>query len=130
MNPMIYYAQNSKEQFPSYDEATQEKRVGTTFYADFKVAEAFGKSAVNDTWRRAWNGWKDDCKYCVELCVVTNHLCWEHHGGNEDLSKWYADKYHYLFNRIFAAGTKEEPLPKGCKPFTSEEHQFAFEVLD
>lgn len=132
-NAMRCYANTTKEQFPSFDPATQEQREGTTFYADFKVAEAFlgtEPDAVKDTWKRAWEGWKNNCKYMVELCLVMNHLCWEHNGKNPELSEWYADKYHYLFDRIFSAGTDEEPLPDGCKPFTEEEHKFAFDVLD
>lgn len=130
---MRYYALDSKEQFPSFDQQTQEQRVGTTFYGDFKVAEAFlgtEPNAVKETWKRAWEGWKNNCKYMVELCLVMNHLCWEHNGKDASLSEWYADKYHFLFDRIFSAGTEEEPLPDGCKPFTDEEHQFAFDVLD
>ena len=137
INPLAaaqrYYAVNSKEQFPSFDPATQAQREGTTFYADFKVAEVFLGSepnAVENTWNRAWNGWKNNCKYIVELCLVMNHLCWEHNETNPELSKWYADKYHFLFDRIFSAGTEEEPLPDGCNPFTEEEHKFAFDVLD
>ena len=133
---MASYGLNSVERFPSFDPSLNEKRTGTTFYADFKVAEVAdaslgtGREAVKETWKRAWEGWKDNCKYCVELCIVMNHLCWEHNGKDEWLCKWYADKYHFLFDRIFASGTEEEPLPDGCKPFTEEEHNFAFDVLD
>lgn len=132
--PWQLYAIDSKERFPSFDPATQEKRVGTTFYGDFKVAERFRyaePSALRDTWKSAWSEWKNDPKYCVELAVVLNHLCWEHYdSGDNILSTWYADKFHYVQNRIYAAGNEDEPLPEGCRPFTEEEHNFAFNVLD
>lgn len=129
-----YYALNSKEMFPSYDEANQEKREGTTFYGDFKVAEVFVKNgtepnALNDTWRRVWKEWKNDAAYVTELCLVMNHLCWEHE-NDAHLCTWYADKYHYCYSRIFSNGSEEEPLPEGCEPFTQEEQTQTFNVLD
>ena len=130
---MRLYALTTKEQFPSHDPATQDQREGTTFYADFKVAEAFLDSepnALNDTWKRSWEGWKNNCKYMVEICIVMNHLCWEHAGHDAYLCDWYARKYHYIYSRIFSSGSEEEPLPDGCKPFTEAEHTFAFNVLD
>lgn len=129
-----FYAMDSKEMFPSYDPATQVQREGTTFYGDFKVAEAFRvtePNALRDTWKRAWDGWKNNVKYLVELAVVLNHLCWEHYDkGDKILSAWYADKFHYVQNRIYAAGNEDKPLPEGCRPFTEEERKFAFSVLD
>lgn len=130
----MYYALDSKERFPSHNSDVQEQREGTTFYGDFKVAEAFLRSepgALKDTWRRAWAAWKNNVKYCAELALVLNHLCWEHYDkGNVNLSQWYADKFHFVQRRIYSAGTEEEPLPEGCKPFTEEEHKLAFAVLD
>ena len=128
------YALDSKERFPSYDPAVQALREGTTFYGDFKVAEACLASepdALRDTWKRAWNGWKNDLKYCVELCLVLNHLCWERYGeGQMILSAWYADKFHFVKDRIFSRGIEDEPLPEECRPFTQEDKDFAFRVLD
>ena len=134
VGPWNLYALDSKDRFPSFDPAVQAKREGTTFYGDFKVAETFldtEPSSLKDTWKSAWNEWKNTPKYCVELALVLNHLCWEHYDeGKADLSEWYANKFHYVQNRIYAAGTEEEPLPEGCRPFTQEEQHFAFEVLD
>lgn len=133
-NPFArFYALDSKEMFPSYDPTVQERRVGTTFYGDFKVAEAFAKggepSALNDTWRLAWSAWRNDADYVTELCVVMNHLCWESE-GDRALCKWYAGKYHMCRDRIFSSGSDDEPLPDGCRPFTEDEQSQAFDVLD
>lgn len=129
-----YYATDSKEMFPSQDPDVQGQREGTTFYADFKVAEAFSAvehDTLRDTWRRAWNGCKNNVKYLVELAVVLNHLCWEHYNaGRHTLGAWYSNKFYFVQNRIYASGSEDEPLPEGCRPFTEEEHTFAFQVLD
>lgn len=126
----VAYGRNSKEMFPSFDEETQNGRIGTTFYGDFVAAEKLGGiKALHDTWNRAWDAWKNDAKYCIELCLVMNHLCWEHE-NNMELCKWYADKYHFVDNRIWSDGSEDEPLPEGCENFSKEEKSFAFRVLD
>lgn len=133
-NPFAqFYALDSKEQFPSYDSAAQEKRVGTTFYGDFKVAESYARAgyprALESTWKRAWDEWRNNAAYVIELCLVMNHLCWENE-GNPELCKWYADKYHICKGRIFSNGSEDEPLPDGCGNFTDDEKTQAFNVLD
>lgn len=132
---MASYGLDSVERFPSFDPSNDENRTGTTFYADFKVAEAndpFGNLAsLKETWNRVWKEWRNNAAYMIELCLVMNHLCWEHHAkGNLAWSAWYGDRYHETFSRIFASGSDEEPLPKGCAPFTEAEHTTAFTVLD
>lgn len=128
------YALDSKEQFPSYDPDAQDKRIGTTFYGDFKVAETFVKAgaepgALADTWRLAWTEWRNNAAYVTELCVVMNHLCCEN-ADNDELCRWYADKYELCRSRIFSSGSEDEPLPEGCTPFTDDERTQAFNVLD
>ena len=41
---MASYGLNSVERFPSFDPSLNEKRTGTTFYGDFKVAEAYSRN--------------------------------------------------------------------------------------
>ncbi len=67
----------------------------TTFREDFAIAERFGMSAVKDTFRRAFNEWKNDYKYLTDLVLVLNAKCWEwyeHH--NESFCQLYADLYY------------------------------------
>ena len=51
----------------------------TTFRADFTVADAFGEKAIRDTYKRAFDEWKDNCEYLTELVIVLNHKEWEHY---------------------------------------------------
>lgn len=71
----------------------------TTFWQDFSIADMFGVDAVNDTYKRAFNEWKDNYIYLTELVMVLNHKIWEHWGYNNKLAKLYdnlwaaADEY-------------------------------------
>lgn len=63
----------------------------TTFYEDFSIADCFGVGAVKDTFRRAFEGWKDDVVYLTELVMALNWKIWEHYGHNDTLAKVYND---------------------------------------
>lgn len=64
----------------------------TTFWDDFSIADRFGIKAVKDTYKRAFNEWKDNYVYLTELVLVTNWKCWEHYEkGNMTLSRIYND---------------------------------------
>ena len=72
----------------------------TTFWMDFSIADKFGKGAVLDTYKRAFEGWKNDVVYLTELVMVLNWKLWEHHdAGNTVLAETYdklwieADEY-------------------------------------
>ena len=49
----------------------------TTFYEDFTIADAFGSSAVNDTYKNAFLSWKHDHIYMTELSMVLNWKVFE-----------------------------------------------------
>ncbi len=67
----------------------------TTFWQDFRIADAFGISAVKDTYKRAFKEWKDDYRYLTDLVMVLNHSCWFwYERGNEELSKLYSDLFY------------------------------------
>lgn len=67
----------------------------TTFYSDFRIADAFGMDAVKDTYKRAFEEWKDNVEYLTELVIVLNMKCWEHyHKENFKLSALYSDLYY------------------------------------
>ena len=44
----------------------------TTFWDDFTIAERWGVKAIEDTYRNAFNSWKTDVVFIVELCLVLN----------------------------------------------------------
>ena len=87
----------------------------TTFWDDFTIAEKFGVSAIKDTYKNAFNSWKNDVVFIVELVLVLNwkmlymdekhmteksvmyYKCWV------ELSNWCerhleAGAYEYFFN--------------------------------
>lgn len=71
----------------------------TTFWEDFSIADKYGIVGVKDTYRRAFNEWKDDYKFFTELTLVLNHKIWQHYESNRELAALYdrlwreADEY-------------------------------------
>ena len=62
----------------------------TTFWQDFSIAEAFGPDAIQDTFDRAFKGWKSNAKYLTELVLVLNWKLWLHYeNGRETLDRLY-----------------------------------------
>lgn len=70
-----------------YDELGYE--IKTTFYDDFSIAEPFGKSAIEDTYKRAVKSWKSDVEYMTELTMMLNWKIWEHYETNLPLAELY-----------------------------------------
>ena len=73
-----------------------------TFFMDFSIADVFGANAVKDTYKRAFNEWKDNYKMLTALVVTLNHKIWQHYeAGNNELALVYdelwkkADQYAY-----------------------------------
>ena len=70
----------------------EEQDFTTTFWQDFTIADHFGANAVRDTYKRAFNEWKDDYRYLTELVMVLNHKLWEHWEKKHNaLAKLYND---------------------------------------
>lgn len=71
----------------------------TTFWEDFSIADSFGKAAIADTYNRAFNEWKDNCKFLTELVLVLNHKIRQYHKKYPDIANLYnslwekADEY-------------------------------------
>lgn len=70
------------------------------FWTDFTIADRFGKSAIKDTYRRAFKGWKDNVEYFASLVMTLNHKTWQYYeAGNDELTALYnelwerADRY-------------------------------------
>ena len=64
----------------------------TTFWDDFSIADRFGKNAIVDTYKRAFEEWKSDIKYLTELVMVLNIKIWYYYEqGNHELGKLYND---------------------------------------
>ena len=58
--------------------------VDNTFFMDFSIADAFGVNAVKDTYKRAFNEWKDDYKMLTALVITLNHKIWQHYEAKND----------------------------------------------
>ena len=62
----------------------------TTFYTDFSIADAFGEKGVRDTYKRAFESWKDNYEYLTELVMALNWKISEHyHSGHMALAELY-----------------------------------------
>lgn len=67
----------------------------TTFWSDFSIADHFGPAAVEDTYRRAFNEWKENTVYLTELVMVLNWKAWQHDGlGKRLYAKLYSELYY------------------------------------
>lgn len=81
----------------------------TTFWNDFSIADRFGLSAVQDTFNRAFEEWKENYKYLTELVLVLNHKIWQYHENRSD----YATLYNTLYiqaDQYAAENLKDEEL--------------------
>ena len=80
----------------------------TTFYMDFSIADKFGLEAIQDTYNRAFEGWKSDYKYITELAMVLNWKCWRWYEVKDDYSRLYMELFHKLDEWIFNNLREEE----------------------
>jgi len=63
----------------------------TTFWEDFTIADRFGINAIKDTYKRAFNEWKDNYIYLTELVMVLNHKIWQWYERNDKFAELYND---------------------------------------
>ena len=61
----------------------------TTFWEDFSIAEHFGEAAIRDTFKRAFEEWKDNYKYLTELVMVLNWKIWQNHETHREIAEIY-----------------------------------------
>ena len=67
----------------------------TTFKKDFTIAESYGQEALRETYKRAFNEWKDNVEYLTELILVINHKSWDwYNKNNQPMSEFYANLYN------------------------------------
>lgn len=69
----------------------------TTFWGDFSVAERVsGIDGVKDTFKRAFEEYKDDRIYGTELCMVLNWKIWQYFESDTKLARVYDDLWKEL----------------------------------
>ena len=91
----------------------------TTFYEDFSIADAIGEEAIRDTFKRAFEEWKNDYRYLTDLVMTLNHKLWEHWAMDED------SPIALLYNELW-----EEADDYACDNLKGEELQYFLEVTD
>ena len=89
----------------------------TTFIDDFRIANAFGESAVRDTYKRAFKEWKDNYVYLTELVISLNLMIWELYETNESLAR--------VYNELW-----EEADAYACDNLEGDELSFFFRTTD
>ena len=89
----------------------------TSFWSDFTIADRFGVSAIKDTYKRAFNEWKDNYKYLTELVMVLNWKIWQFHEKNNQ----YAEVYNKLW---------EEADAYACNNLRGDEAAYFFWTTD
>ena len=61
----------------------------TTFWMDFSIADRFGINAIQDTFNRAFQEWKNNYIYLTELVMVLNWKIWDWYEKDENISRVY-----------------------------------------
>ena len=80
----------------------------TTFWEDFSIADRFGKDAIKDTFKRAFNEWKGNYIYLTELVIVLNHKIWQWYEKNDAYAELYNDLWEKADNYAFTHLKGEE----------------------
>lgn len=68
--------------------------IKTTFWQDFTIADAFGISAIEDTFERSFNEWKNNLEYVTELAMVMSWKSFNWYKKNDDYVKLYSRLYY------------------------------------
>ncbi len=89
----------------------------TTFWEDFTIADRFGLSAIQDTFNRAFEEWKEHYKYLTELILVLNHKIWQYHESCPEFAS--------LYNSLW-----EQADLYAVENFKGEELEYFYEVTD
>ena len=89
----------------------------TTFWEDFSIADNFGASGVEYTYKRVFNEWKNNYKFFTELVLVLNHKIWQHYESNCELAA--------LYDKLW-----REAEEYAIKSFKEEELAYYYRIID
>ncbi len=90
----------------------------TTFGMDFSIADAFGTTAIEDTYKISIDYALSDYRYFAEFVLVLNHKIWQWYQTNEKIARVY-DKLWREANSMI-----------NQENFSMEELQYIFRYLD
>lgn len=109
----------------------------TTFWQDFTIAERVsGREGVEDTFKRAFEGWKEDIRYLTALYVIMNWKGGEHYGTDNELAKLYYDKQaeldRYILDgeEVVVCDDEGEHESYKYKNFTQDEVSYFYQATD
>ena len=81
----------------------------TTFYMDFSIADAFGLNAIQDTYKRSFEGWKSNIEYLTELAMALNWKIIEHYKHDDEKARLY-DKLYNEVDSYCMANLEDDDL--------------------
>lgn len=115
---MAQYGVSDKERFQCQYPECEGARPNSTFYADFSVADFYGTKAIEDTYKRCFDSWKENVKYYTEFVAALNHKIWFWHEAK-------VDSYIQLYDRLWKKADEY-----GCNHFKGDDATHYFKVLD
>lgn len=87
------------------------------FMMDFRIADKFGESAIRDTYKRAFNEWKDNVEYFASFVMTLNHQIWNWYEKNEKVARVYDE----LWKKAHSFGSEH---------FKGDDASYYFSFLD
>ena len=122
------YSLTDAKRFPGAQLAEGLERESTLFWADFSVADRFGLSAINDTFKRCYYKTRG-YKVVTEFAVVLNNKIWQWHDLAEreenEVKRAYCEKVQDLYNRFF-----QEVVGFVDSSFSEKEAEFYYRITD
>lgn len=89
----------------------------TTFMRDFDIADMCGEKAIKDTFKRAFDEWKENYVFLTELVISLNLHIWKWYEKNEAIARLYNDLW-------------EQADAYACGNLKGEELSFFYKVTD
>ena len=105
--------------------------VKNTFWEDFTIAERVGsRPAVEDTYNRCFESWKESIQYMTALAVTMNHKGWQWYNKQGDcvMSRYYFSLWEKLDAYILDG--KEGGDEYEYKNFTEDEVAYYIQATD
>lgn len=91
--------------------------MATTFMRDFDIADMFGEKAIKDTFKRAFDEWKNNYVFLTELVISLNLHIWKWYEKNEAIARLYNDLW-------------EQADSYACENLKGKELSFFYNVTD
>lgn len=85
---VVEYASRMEICFEQFMESIGKTRK-TTFFSDLSIAECYGISSINNTYKNVMKSWGNNLEYMCEWVVCLNQKIWQHHKSNPYIAKTY-----------------------------------------